>query len=73
MLDKMNLQNIIDNKNLAHAITAMDLLRMDGYEIIEEDFYPTDYELVASTPAETTKIEKKEFSTLEGQAQLTAT
>ena len=30
LLDKLNLQNIIDNKNMAHAITAMDLLRMDG-------------------------------------------
>jgi hypothetical protein len=31
LLEKMNLQNIIDNKNIAHEVTAMDLLRMDGY------------------------------------------
>ena len=30
LLDKLNLQSIIDNKNMAHAITAEDLLRMDG-------------------------------------------
>ena len=38
LLDKLNLQNIIDNKNMAHAITAMDLLRMDG--VLIGDQYP---------------------------------
>ena len=33
LLDKLNLQSIIDNKNMAHAITAMDLLRMEGVEV----------------------------------------
>ena len=32
----MNLQSIIDNKNMSHAVTALDLLKMDGYEVIEE-------------------------------------
>ena len=40
LLDKMNLQSIIDNKNMAHAITASDLLRLDGIEILEEQPIP---------------------------------
>ena len=39
LLDKLNLQSIIDNKNMAHAVTALDLLRMDGYEVFEESNY----------------------------------
>ena len=31
LLDKLNLQNIIDTKNMAHAMTALDLLKLDGY------------------------------------------
>ena len=34
LLDKLNLQSIIDNKNMAHAVTAQDLLRMEGIETI---------------------------------------
>ena len=33
LLDKLNLQTIIDNKNMAHAVTAMDLLRMEGERV----------------------------------------
>lgn len=33
LLDKLNLQSIIDNKNMAHAVTAMDLFRMEGAEM----------------------------------------
>ena len=33
LLDKLNLQSIIDNKNMAHAITAMDLFRMEGIDV----------------------------------------
>ena len=33
LLDKLNLQNIIDNKNMAHAMTALDLLRLEGYDV----------------------------------------
>ena len=37
LLDKLNLQSIIDNKNMSHAMTALDLFRLDGYEIVEAD------------------------------------
>ena len=34
LLDKLNLQSIIDNKNLAHAVTALDLYEMEGKNVI---------------------------------------
>ena len=40
LLDKLNLQSIIDNKNMAHAITALDLLRMDGVQIGDHQIPP---------------------------------
>lgn len=30
LLEKLNLQSIINNKNMAHAITASDLLKLEG-------------------------------------------
>ena len=44
LLDKLNLQSIIDNKNMAHAITAMDLLRMEGIEVSPQQL-PTPVEV----------------------------
>ena len=47
LLDKLNLQSIIDNKNMAHAITAMDLFRMEGIEVGPVPDLPNNFNNVA--------------------------
>ena len=47
LLDKMNLQNIISNKNMAHAVTALDLLRAEGFDM--RHFENLNYDQIAPT------------------------